>query len=84
MDVIEVGRPASFVVEPAASRMDAIRRQVAPRWVVSHGRVIAERDPSPVRLQWHNQQHRIDLIRAADDGAVTWRDARIEREACTK
>jgi cytosine deaminase len=78
---LEVGRPASFVVVPASSRMDAVRRQVAPRWVVSHGRVIAERGPSPVRLEWHDQQHQIDFVRAADDGAATWRDARLDREA---
>ena len=33
---IEAGRPASFVVLPASSPMDAIRRQVRPRWVVAH------------------------------------------------
>jgi cytosine deaminase len=78
---LEAGRPASFVVLPASSRMDALRRQVAPRWVVAHGRVVAERDPSPVRLGWHDRQHDIDFVRAADDGAATWRDARLDRKA---
>jgi len=76
---LEVGRPASFVVVPASSRMDAVRRQVAPQWVVSHGRVIAERAPSPVQLHWHGEQHQIDFVRTADDGAATWRDARLDR-----
>jgi cytosine deaminase len=77
---LEVGRPASFVVVPASSRMDAVRRQVPPQWVVSHGRVIAERAPSPVKLDWHGAQHQIDFVRTADDDAATWRDARLDEE----
>ncbi|WP_426245773.1 cytosine deaminase [Nocardioides sp. LHG3406-4] len=78
---LRVGGPASFVVVPASSRMDAVRRQVAPRWVVSRGRVLAERDPSPVRLQWRGDEHEIDFVRAADEGAATWRHASVQREA---
>lgn len=77
---LEVGHPASFVVLPASSRMDAIRRQVAPRWVVSHGHVVSERDPSPAQLQWRGAKHQIDFVRAADEGLATWRDARLDRE----
>jgi cytosine deaminase len=76
---LEVGRPASFVVVPASSRMDAVRRQVAPRWVVSHGRVVSERDPSPVRVQWRGDEHQVDFVRAVDEGRATWRDARLDR-----
>jgi cytosine deaminase len=75
-----VGRPASFVVLPASSRMDAVRRQVTPQWVVSHGRVIAERDPSPALLHWRGNEERVDFVRALDEGSATWRDARLERE----
>ncbi len=77
---IEIGRPASFVVLPASSRMDAIRRQVAPRWVISRGRVVSAREPSPAHLQWRGTQHQIDFVRAADEGLATWRDARLDRE----
>jgi cytosine deaminase len=76
---LEVGRPASFVVVPASSRMDAVRRQAAPRWVVSHGHVVSERDPSPVRVQWRGGERQIDFVRSADEGLATWRDARLER-----
>lgn len=75
---LEVGRPASFVVLPASSRLDAVRRQVSPRWVVSHGRVIASRPASPARLRWADgSTHEIDFVRDADTAAATWREAGI-------
>jgi cytosine/creatinine deaminase len=74
---LEPGRPASLVVLPASSRTDAVRRQVAPRWVVAHGEVVAERQPSPVRLRWLGDEHDIDFVRDADAASATWRDARI-------
>ncbi len=77
---IAVGRPASFVVLPASSRMDAVRRQVAPQWVVAHGEVLSERDPSPARLRWRGEEQQVDFVRSADDASATWRDARLERE----
>jgi cytosine deaminase len=74
---LEPGRPANLVVLPASSRADAVRRQVAPRWVVAHGEVVAERQPSPVRLRWLGDEHDIDFVRDADAASATWRDARI-------
>jgi cytosine deaminase len=76
---IEVGRSANLVVIPASSRMDAVRRQVAPRWVVSRGRVIAERQPEPTSLDWFGQQHRVDFVRDVDAEGATWREARLTR-----
>lgn len=76
---IAVGRPASFVVLPASTRLDAVRRQVSPQWVVSHGEVVAERDPSPARLTWQGDVHDIDLVRVADSRAATWRAASLTR-----
>jgi len=74
---LERGRPASLVVLPASSRMDAVRRQVAPRWVVSRGEVVAERQPSPVRLRWLGDEHDVDFVRDADAASATWRDASL-------
>jgi cytosine/creatinine deaminase len=76
---LQVGRPANLVVVPASSRMDAVRRQVPPRWVVAHGTVVAEREPSPVSLHWLTEQHEVDFVRDRDAPAASWRDARLIR-----
>ncbi|MFE2525503.1 amidohydrolase family protein [Streptomyces sp. NPDC059382] len=47
---ITPGAPASFVLLPAESPTEAIRRQVRPRYVVSRGTVLAENPPAPTRL----------------------------------
>ncbi|MFE1829558.1 cytosine deaminase [Streptomyces yangpuensis] len=49
---ITAGAPASFVLLPAPSPEEAIRRQVRPRYVVSRGSVLAETPPAPTRLSW--------------------------------
>ncbi len=49
---ITPGAPASFVLLPAPSPEEAIRRQVRPRYVVSRGSVLAETPPAPTRLSW--------------------------------
>lgn len=72
---IAAGRPASFMVLPASSPTDAVRRQVRPRWVLAHGRVVAESDPAPTRLRWDGGERAVDFVRAADEGEATWRDA---------
>jgi cytosine/creatinine deaminase len=74
---LEPGRPASLVVLPASSRMDAVRRQVSPRWVVAHGELVAERPPSPVTLRWSGHEHAVDFVRDADTAEATWRDASL-------
>ncbi|MDX6324982.1 MAG: cytosine/creatinine deaminase [Nocardioidaceae bacterium] len=73
---VQVDRPANLVVLPASSRMDAVRRQVAPRWVVSRGRVVAERDLAPARLAWvDDTTYPVDFVRDVDAPAATWREA---------
>jgi cytosine deaminase len=47
---IREGAPASFVLLPAPTPQEALRRQVRPRYVVSHGRVVAETPPAVARL----------------------------------
>jgi len=49
---LEVGRPASLVLLPAASPFDAVRRQVRPTHVVAHGRVVATTPAVPTTLSW--------------------------------
>lgn len=73
------GRPGDLVVLPASSRVDAVRRQVTPRWVVARGEVVAERPPAPVAVRWLGAQHQVDFVRDADLGSAGWRDATIAR-----
>jgi len=80
---LEVGRPASMVVVPASSRSDAVRRQVAPRWVVAAGEVVAHTPPSPVELHWFGQDLQVDFVRDADAAAATWRDAALTTSRTT-
>lgn len=55
---IQVGRPASFVVLPAADGFDAIRRQVRASHVVSRGHVIATTPPVTTTLTWPGEDLR--------------------------
>jgi cytosine deaminase len=71
---IAPGRPASLIVLPALDPFDAIRRQVRPWYVISHGRVVAETSPVAATLSWPGEQpSRVDFIRRADEHAATWR-----------
>jgi cytosine/creatinine deaminase len=77
---LEVGARADLVVLPASSRIDAVRRQVAPRWVVAGGRVVAERAAPATELHWvDGGTHEVDFVRTSDDPSATWRDARLTR-----
>ncbi|WP_411103465.1 cytosine deaminase [Streptomyces sp. cmx-4-9] len=49
---IAEGAPASFVLLPAPTPEEAIRRQVRARYVVAHGTVIAQSPPAPTVLHW--------------------------------
>ncbi|MFI5618127.1 cytosine deaminase [Streptomyces sp. NPDC051567] len=49
---ITEGAPASFALLPAPTPQEAIRRQVRPSHVVSHGTLLAETPPTPTRLTW--------------------------------
>ena len=43
---IEEGKPANFVVFDCADEAEGIRLRTAARWVVRHGRVVAETEPA--------------------------------------
>ncbi|MGW0366470.1 cytosine deaminase [Streptomyces sp. NPDC002990] len=59
--------PASFVLLPAPSPQEAIRRQVRPRYVVSRGVVLAETPPAPTRLSWPGEPpSEVDFTRRPD------------------
>ncbi|GGT16903.1 MULTISPECIES: cytosine deaminase [Streptomyces] len=49
---IAEGGPGSFVLLPAPTPQEALRRQVRPRLVAAHGRVVAETPPAPALLSW--------------------------------
>lgn len=73
---IAVGRPASFVVLPAADPFDVIRRQVRPTHVVAHGNLIATAPAVGTTLRWPGRQtEEIDFVRERD-AAAGWRPER--------
>src|SRR5699024_9201187 len=47
---IEIGNPANFVILPVNDAYDLIRYQPDCRYVISHGRVIAETEPARTKL----------------------------------
>ena len=53
---VRVGAPASFVLLPATDGYDAVRRQVRPTHVVSHGRVVATTPPPVTTLSWPGEE----------------------------
>ncbi|WP_223837797.1 cytosine deaminase [Streptomyces venezuelae] len=63
---IRPGSPADFVLLPAPSPAEAIRRQVRPRYVVSRGRVLARTPDVPTRLSWPGEEPaNVDFSRSA-------------------
>lgn len=68
---IAVGRPASFLLLPAADPFDVIRRQVHPSHVFSHGRLVATTPPAVATLTWPGRRvEEIDFIRASESAPV--------------
>ena len=53
---VRVGGPANFLLLPASDGYDAVRRQVRPTHVVSHGRVVATTPPSLTTLSWPGEE----------------------------
>jgi cytosine deaminase len=47
---VEPGKPANFVLLPGDDAMDLLRRQPVCRYVVSHGRIVAETLPAESRF----------------------------------
>ena len=73
---ITAGRPASFVVLPAADAFDVVRRQVAPSHVVAHGRIVATTPPRVTTLAWPGRDRElVDFVRRDDVDAASWRTA---------
>jgi cytosine deaminase len=72
---IAPGRPADFVLLPADSPFDAVRRQVRPRYVVARGRVLAEHPYQAAELHWPGAAEpvRVDFVRDRDAQAAHWR-----------
>jgi cytosine deaminase len=71
---IASGRPANFMLLPALSPFDAVRRQVRPSHVVAHGRVVASSPPSATTLHWPGRPaESVDGVRSRDAAGATWR-----------
>ena len=71
---IAEGRPASFMLLPALSPFDAVRRQIRPSHVVAHGRIVATTPPSATTLDWPGREpESIDHVRSRDAADATWR-----------
>ncbi|MER5727430.1 cytosine deaminase [Streptomyces sp. NPDC002138] len=61
---IAEGAPANFVLLPAPSPSEALRRQVRPRCVVAHGRILAETPVAPTTLNWPGEDpEQVDFTR---------------------
>ncbi|MEO6826196.1 MAG: cytosine deaminase [Microbacteriaceae bacterium] len=70
---IAAGRPANFVLLPAADPFDVIRRQVRPTSVVAAGKLIATAPAVSTTLRWPGREtEEIDFVRERDAG-VGWR-----------
>ncbi|MEV7614795.1 cytosine deaminase [Streptomyces sp. NPDC089799] len=68
---VRPGNPADFVLLPAPSPAEAVRRQVRPRYVVSRGRVVAQTPATPTRLTWPGQEPAdVDFTRASRHGTA--------------
>ncbi|MCB5170242.1 cytosine deaminase [Streptomyces bambusae] len=68
------GRPANFVLLPATSPADAVRRQVRPRYVISRARLLAETPPAPTHLHWPSADPApVDFLRDQDAPEAHWR-----------
>jgi cytosine/creatinine deaminase len=75
---IAAGRPADFLLLPAADAFDVVRRQVAPSHVVRRGRVVATTPPRVTTLAWPGRGGEpIDFVRSGEAG---WRVAGTEDE----
>lgn len=71
---IAAGRPASFLLLPAADGFDVVRRQVRPSHVIAHGRVVAKTPPSVTTLTWPGRAaEAVDFVRRSDAAAASWR-----------
>lgn len=70
------GRPANFMLLPALSPFDAVRRQVRPSHVVAHGRLVASAPPSVTTLAWPGRgTELVDYVRSSDAASAPWRDS---------
>lgn len=47
---LQVGNPANIVVLPTKNAFDSLRFQVTPRYVISHGKIIAETIPAQTNI----------------------------------
>lgn len=76
---VEVGRPASFVILPAADPFDIVRRQVRPSHVVAHGRVVARTPATVTDLHWPGRApETVDFVRRGEAEPAGWRRAGSE------
>ncbi|HEY6103706.1 MAG TPA: cytosine deaminase [bacterium] len=59
---LEVGRRADLVVFDAPTAVDAVRTLAARRYVISHGRVVAETDPARARVRWNGREEAVRFL----------------------
>lgn len=60
---LDVGKPASFVMIQAEDAFDLIRRQPPCRYVVSHGRVVAQTTPAHTTVHLNASDEQVDFRR---------------------
>jgi cytosine deaminase len=60
---VAAGHSANLVILPADNGFDAVRRQVAPRFVIRRGRLIAQTEPAHATLLIGDQPEKVDFKR---------------------
>ena len=59
---LEVGKRADLVVFDAPTPVDAVRTLAPRRYVVSHGRVVAETAPARARVRWNGREEEVRFL----------------------
>jgi cytosine/creatinine deaminase len=58
---LEAGARADLVVFDAPTAVDALRTLAARRYVVSHGRLVAETEPARARVRWNGRDEAVQF-----------------------
>lgn len=58
---LEAGARADLVVFDAPTAVDALRTLAARRYVVSHGRLVAETEPARARVRWNGREEAVQF-----------------------
>lgn len=58
---VREGNDANLLILPADNQLDALRRQTAPKWVISRGNIVAENDPINTNVILESKKKQINF-----------------------